>query len=63
MAGIVNKIYWAAIITFKQNNSLNPLTKNNNNFQMSLLELVQELDILLWDRMLFLCVPSHINFW
>ena len=39
MAGIVNKIYWAGIITFKQNNSLNPLTKNNN-FQKNLLELV-----------------------
>ena len=41
MAGIVNKMYWAGIITFKQNNSLNPLTKNNNNnLQTSLLELV-----------------------
>ena len=40
MAGIVKKVYWAGIITFKQNNSLNPLTKNNNNLQKSLLELV-----------------------
>ena len=39
MAGIVNKIYWTGIITFKQNNSLNPLTKTNN-FQKSLLELL-----------------------
>ena len=40
MAGIVKKVYWEGIITFKQNNSLNPLTKNNNNLQKSLLELV-----------------------
>ena len=40
MAGIVKKVYWAGIITSKQNNSLNPLTKNNNNLQKSLLELV-----------------------
>lgn len=61
MVDIVNKVSWSGIVSFKKNNSLIPSTENNNNnnFQMSLLVLDWELDILLWDRAAPLCALSR----